>query len=144
MDKSFTAFLSQNSTNTILFGILMALLTLLVVTEFQRRGKRYNDITPLEAVGLINRKNAVVIDVRNKEAYDKGHITNAINLPLQELKSNPKKISKYKNKPVIVYCNTGSTSMAACKFLQEQGLENVHNMRGGIMAWERGSYPVIT
>ncbi len=141
IDKSFTAFISQN---TILFGIFMALITLLIVTEFQRRGKKYNDIRPVEAIGLINQKNAIVIDVRAKELFKKGHVTNAVNIPLEELKSNPKKTSKFKNKPIIVYCNSGNSSMAACKVLQDQGFELVHNMRGGINAWERDSYPVIT
>jgi len=122
----------------------MALITLLIVTEFQRRGKKYNDIRPVEAIGLINHKNAVVFDVRPNDAFKKGHVTNAINIPLEELKSNPKKAAKYKNKPVIIYCNSGTTSMAACKILQEQGFELIHNMRGGITAWERDSYPVIT
>ncbi|VAW79221.1 hypothetical protein MNBD_GAMMA12-432 [hydrothermal vent metagenome] len=144
MDKSFSAFLSLNTTNTILFGIFLALITLLVVTEFQRRGKKYNDVRPVEAIGLINHQNAVVIDVRPKEVFKKGHLTNAINIPLEELKSNPKKADKYKNKAVIIYCNSGNTSIAACKLLEEQGFELVHNMRGGILAWERDSYPVIT
>lgn len=141
VDKSFSAFVGQN---TILVGIFLALVTLLIVTEFQRRGKKYNDIRPVEAISLINRNNAVVIDVRPKDAYDKGHVTNAISIPLEELKNNSKKVSKFKGKPIIIYCNSGQTSMSACKVLQELGFETVHNMRGGIMAWERDNYPVVT
>jgi len=141
MDNSFSAFIAEH---TIMFGIFMALVTLLIVTEFQRRGRRYNDIRPVEAIGLINHKNAIVLDIRPKPDFEKGHVTNAINIPLEELKQNNAKINKYKNKPVIICCNSGNTSMSACKHLQEQGFESIHNLRGGMMAWERDSYPVIT
>ncbi len=99
-------------------------------------------VDPLQSVNLINHQNAVVLDVRSIAEFNKGHIVNAINIPLNGLKNQLQQLDKYKQKPVIVACRSGSRSGIAAKTLMKQGFEDVHNLRGGMMAWESAGQPV--
>ncbi len=129
--------------NSILSGVFIALIVMWLTHEFQRRGRRFNEVSPTEAVSLINKEKAVVLDVRPASDFKNGHLTNAINIPFQSLSEQSKKISKYKNKPLIVYCKSGNFSAQACKKLEKEGFETIHNLRGGVMAWERDNLILI-
>ncbi len=129
--------------NPILSGIFVALIVMWIIHEIQRYGRRFNEVSPTEAVNLINKEKAVVVDVRPEVEYKKGHLTNAINIPYQSLSSQTTKLQKYKNKPVIVYCRSGNFSAQACKQLEKEGFEALHNLRGGIMAWERDNLVLV-
>lgn len=126
----------------VLSGLFVALAVLLVYTEIQIRTRRFNEVKPSEAVSLINHKNAVVVDVRSNDDFNKGHIINAINIPLERLEQDSKKLAKYKEKPVIIYCRTGQTSQKACKHLEKENFNFIHNLRGGLMTWERDNLPL--
>jgi phage shock protein E len=73
---------------------------------------------------LIN-NGAVIIDVRSKEEFSRGHVKSSINIPLDKLGNNLKKINK--NKPIITCCASGSRSAMAKNILKSSGFENVHN-----------------
>lgn len=101
-----------------------------------------NAVDVLTATDLINHQNAVIIDVRSSAEYKQGHIINAINVPLNGLKNQLKPLEKHKAKPVVVSCRSGSRSALACRLLSAAGFENVHNLRGGMLAWENASMPI--
>ena len=99
-------------------------------------------VDALQSTALINHDDAVVVDVRSIAEFNKGHIVNAINIPLNGLAKQLQQLEKYKDKPVIVACRSGSRSGMACKTLMKAGFGEVHNLRGGMMAWKSAGLPV--
>jgi rhodanese-related sulfurtransferase len=99
-------------------------------------------LDPTGATDLINHQNAVVVDVRPAADYQKGHIINAINLPSNGFANQVNSLSKYKDRPIIVSCRSGSQSQAACQQLRKAGFEKVFNLHGGVLAWQNASLPL--
>lgn len=99
-------------------------------------------INTLQATQLMNRENALVLDVREPAAYAAGHILGAKNLPLAEIAKRADDFAKYKSKTVIVSCDTGNVSARAVAQLKARGFENVFNLAGGFRAWLTGGLPV--
>jgi rhodanese-related sulfurtransferase len=101
-----------------------------------------NAVDPLAATAMINHEDAVILDVRSMDEFKKGHIVNAVNIPLNGLGNNIKQIEKHRDKPIVMVCRSGSRSGAAGSILRKNGFENVKNLRGGMLAWENASLPV--
>jgi rhodanese-related sulfurtransferase len=101
------------------------------------------NVEPPEAVRLIN-ADAKVIDVRSVEAFARGHIVHAKNIPFDELQANAKKVDKLKSRTVIAVCDSGVTSTKVVDFLRKQGVESVYGLKGGMNAWTQASLPVVT
>ncbi|MGD8589189.1 MAG: rhodanese-like domain-containing protein [Chromatiales bacterium] len=99
-------------------------------------------LDPTGATDLINHQNAVVVDVRPAADYQKGHIINAINIPSNGFANQVNSLSKYKDRPIIVSCRSGSQSQAACQQLRKAGFEKVFNLHGGVLAWQNASLPL--
>ncbi len=104
---------------------------LLVFTVLRRKAAGLINVEPPEAVKLIN-ADAKVIDLRSADAFARGHIVNAKNIPFDELQANTDKIDKYKSKPVIAVCDAGTTSTKAVEFFRNQGVESVYSLKGGM------------
>lgn len=108
-----------------------------------RRGAGGASVNTLEATQLINRQDALVLDVRVAEEYQKGHILNARNIPLSQLDARLADMQKYKSRPVIVACDTGNRSgPAAAAALRKHGFSQVFNLSGGTAAWQQAGLPV--
>jgi rhodanese-related sulfurtransferase len=101
-------------------------------------------VTPQEATELINRKDAVVVDVRPIADFSNSHIINSLNIPATSLKNQLSQLEKHKEKgvPIIMTCRSGAQSSAACKTLLKDGFEEVYNLKGGILAWQSANLPV--
>jgi rhodanese-related sulfurtransferase len=99
-------------------------------------------VSTLEATQLINRQDAVLVDVREQAEYAKSHILNARNLPLSQLDAQIAGLDKWKDKPLIVYCETGSRSGAAIAALLKRGFAGAVNLNGGFAAWQQAGLPV--
>ncbi len=123
----------------VLFFALGVILGLLTVNLLQ--GNK-GSVDPQAATSLINHQDAVVIDVRPKADFDKGHIINAINLPMNGFGKQIPTLEKHKSGPIIVNCRSGAQSSGACGMLRKQGYAEVYNLRGGIMAWQSANLPV--
>jgi rhodanese-related sulfurtransferase len=100
-------------------------------------------VSTQEAVMLINRKDGVVLDIRDKKDFDAGHIVDAIGMPSTKLASHLWELDKYKSRPVIVVCRMGQHSGDACKTLQGAGFTEVVRLRGGMAEWRGQNLPVI-
>ena len=100
-------------------------------------------VGPQQAVMLINRKDAVVVDVRDKKEFDAGHIVDSINIPLANLKQRVTELKKHKDKPVLVVCKLGQHSGDAAKTLEEAGHSDVIRLSGGVTEWKSQSYPLV-
>jgi rhodanese-related sulfurtransferase len=97
-------------------------------------------VTTAEATHLINREDASVVDVRDPGEYGAGHIIGARNVPLARLEGG--EVPKRKDRPVIVYCDTGERAGKAIGALRKQGFERVVNLAGGLRAWQQAGLPV--
>ncbi|MGD2118413.1 MAG: rhodanese-like domain-containing protein [Chromatiales bacterium] len=102
------------------------------------------NITAQQATVMMNHEDAVVLDVRPNADFAKGHIINAVNIPAQSVTKQLQQLDKYKNRPIIVSCRSGAQSAAICRQLGKEGFENVHNLKGGILAWQSENLPVTT
>lgn len=98
-------------------------------------------VGPQEAVLLFNHEDALVLDVREQSEWADGHITKAKHIPLGQLKSRLSDLEKYKNKPIVAVCRSGNRSGSACGILKKAGFENLHNLAGGMQAWQQAGLP---
>jgi rhodanese-related sulfurtransferase len=87
-----------------------------------------------------DRDDVYLLDVREQWEYDEGHIPGVTLLPLGEVSARLDEIPT--DKEVIVTCRSGNRSGQATDFLRQNGFDNVHNMQGGIVAWEQAGYEV--
>lgn len=136
-------YLEFAANHPILVGGLFFTLFLLVFTELRRKSLGVTSVEPADAVQLIN-KDAVVIDLRSAEAFARGHIVNARNVPYDELSAKNDVIDKFKSKPIVAVCDAGMTSGRAVNQLRKAGFEKVYGLRGGINAWQQASLPLVT
>ena len=107
-----------------------------------RRGAGGPWVSTLQATQLINREDALVIDVRDADAYAKGHILGAKSVPLADLARRAGDLEKHKSKAVIVSCQNGDRSSAAAATLRQNGFSRVHPLNGGFAAWQHAGLPV--
>ena len=120
----------------------MWVVTLGVIIMYHRRTSG-SSVGPQQAVMLINRKDAIVVDVREKKEFESGHIVDSINIPMTKLKQRITEGWKYKDKPVVVVCKLGQHSGQAAKILQEAGHADVVRLAGGLTEWKAQSLPLV-
>jgi rhodanese-related sulfurtransferase len=99
-------------------------------------------VTPPQATHLINREDAVVIDVRDTNEFANGHVLGAKNVPLARIEDAGSDLGKRKDRPLILYCDTSSRSGKALSLLKREGFTRVANLSGGIGAWQQAGLPV--
>ncbi|HET9645494.1 MAG TPA: rhodanese-like domain-containing protein [Burkholderiaceae bacterium] len=98
-------------------------------------------VSTQEAVQLINRQKAVLIDVSEPGEYAVGHAVGARNIPLASLES-AKNLPSNKSLPLLVLCATGGRASRAVGVLKKMGFENAHAVAGGLNAWRAANLPV--
>ena len=101
------------------------------------------NVEATEAVKLIN-NDAVVIDLRSADAFAKGHIVNARNIPADELDGRMNSLDAMKSKPMIAVCDAGVTSTKAVNTLRVAGFESVYGLKGGMTGWSQAGLPVVS
>ena len=114
----------------------------MLVGPLARRGAGGPSVNTLEATQMINRQDALVLDVREQAEFAQSHILNSRGLPLSQLEARVGDIEKFKDKPVIVYCATDNRSSAAAAKLKKHGFSNVVSLSGGFAAWQQAGLPV--
>ncbi len=108
----------------------------------QRLAAGGKEVSVPEAVQLINRREAIVLDVRDAAEYASGHIPNARHVPVGELGKRLKELEKFKQRPVIVACRSGTRAAGACAVLRKNGFQEVFSLKGGVLGWQQASMPV--
>lgn len=132
-------FLHQH---TALSAILIIVLVLLITLEYIKLKQNAKSISPALATQMINHQNAVVLDIRNVEAFSTGHIVNAVSIPLAELENKLKKLEPCKSQPIVIICATGQESPRAAALLTQQGF-NTFILANGINGWKAAEMPLI-
>ena len=94
-------------------------------------------VTPKEASVLTSEKKAVIVDVREEDEWNAGHIAGAVHIPLKQLETRLPELQQYKDKTIITQCRSGKRSADALEVLKSAGFTNVYSMDGGIMAWSK-------
>jgi len=135
-------YLEFAANHTLLVTALLFSFLLVVFTEIRRQAQGITNVEPQAAVKLIN-ADAVVIDLRSSEAFARGHIVNAKNIPADELTGDQEKYKKYKSRPILAVCDAGVTSSKAVDTLRKAGHENVYGLKGGINAWTQANLPLV-
>jgi rhodanese-related sulfurtransferase len=118
------------------------LAVLAIVIEFRNRARGSSAVAPGDAVRLAN-SGALLLDVRDGQAYEAGHIIEARNLPAADLAGKAETLKKYKDKPVIVYCDNGMASAGAARTLRAGGFNKVVTLRGGLQSWRQENLPLV-
>lgn len=99
-------------------------------------------IGTLEATRIINSGDALILDVRDPSEFAAGRIPRSKNVPLAELAKRADEIVRFKDKPVIVTCATGTRTNGALKLLKGAGFSNVYALKGGLASWREATLPV--
>ena len=95
-----------------------------------------------DAVSLINREKAVVIDVCEPAEFAAGHIVGSKNIPLADLQAKLAAAAKNKGLPLILVCQSGARSARAMATAKTLGYEQVHSLGGGLTAWKSAGLPL--
>ncbi len=101
-----------------------------------------SEIGVTDAVNLINRKDALLIDVRDPAEFAAGHIPHARNVPAADIATRLKEFDRYKTKPIIVHCRNGQRSGAATNAFRKAGFAEAVKLRDGLTAWEQANLPI--
>ena len=141
MDQ-FLVFLQKSPFNMLLLGLAVSSGAMLVWPLVSRPFRQTHEVGAFEAVQLINRRDAVVLDVRDTGDYAAGHITSARHIPEAQLSGRMKELDKYKSRLLVVSCRTGSRARSVAGLLRKQGFPEAFALRGGIAAWQQASMPL--
>lgn len=141
MDQ-FIVFLQKSPFNLLLFGMVVISGGMLLFPLLSRGMRDGAEVEPTGAVMLINRKDAVVIDLRDDAEFAGGHITGARNIPEAKLEARLKELDKFKSRPVIVACASGRRASAMAGLLRKNGFGEAVTLRGGIAAWRQAGMPL--
>ena len=126
----------------VLVSLLAAITAMLIWNLLGGAVSGIKQLTPAEVTRLMNRDDAILLDIRNGNDYKKGHIINSISLPNTELAERLESLEKHKQKAVIAYCEHGNTSDKAARTLKTSGFENVYSLKGGVTAWRNANLPL--
>jgi len=132
--------LTYISNHPLLVGTFVLLLALFIRNETQRGGRT---VSAQQLVDLVNRENALVLDVRDKKEFDSGHIVDAVNIPYSALETRLGELKDHKNLPVVIACKMGQHSGQAGTLLRKNGFEQVSRLTGGVAEWRNQSLPVV-
>jgi rhodanese-related sulfurtransferase len=127
--------------NLVLIAIVLISGGLLLWPVISRRGR--GGLSAAEATQLINRRNAVVVDLRPAEEYAGGHLPQARHVEFAQLQAKTGQIAKNKSTPVLFVCQTGQQSHKAVRIAKEAGYTEVHILQGGVSAWQHAGMPVV-
>ena len=131
-------FIAQN---ILLVAVALVSGTLLLTLSFRRPGGA-RAVTATQAAMLVNRENAQFIDVREPSEYVGGHLSDSRNIPAGSLSERVGELEAFKDRPLILVCQSGARSAEACTALAKQGFTRVHSLEGGVAAWTEAGLPL--
>ncbi|HEU4814091.1 MAG TPA: rhodanese-like domain-containing protein [Xanthomonadaceae bacterium] len=122
---------------------LAGLTAALLWTELSRLARGFKALRPAQLTELINRENALLVDLSPAADFEKGHIAGARNIAPGQFDPEHKQLAKARDLPIVVTCRTGQASMAAAARLRKAGFTRVHWLEGGVAAWQQANLPLV-
>ena len=120
------------------------MLTLAIIgNEIAGLFRGFKGVRPAGLTALINRENALVVDLRPAADFEKGHIPGAKNVQMSQFDPENKKLAAARALPVVLVCKDGQASAGAAKRLRKAGFEQVHVLDGGIGGWQQADLPLV-
>jgi len=123
-----------------LVSIFVLLLIAFLINESRQGGAT---VSPADLVKLINREQAVVLDIRDKKDFKEGHIVDSVNIPHATMDSRVQELEKFKERKLVIVCKMGQHSGAIGKKLKGVGFSEVQRLSGGIAEWRASSLPLV-
>lgn len=127
--------------NVLLIGLAIGSGLALLLPMLSRSAAGISVLSVTEAVMLMSRKSALVLDVREPDEFAQGHLQGARNVPLSQLSARLKELEKFRDKPVLVVCERGRRANAAAKLLKAQNFTVLNVLKGGMQAWLEAKMP---
>lgn len=139
--QEYIAFFQENM---ILSLVWVGLLIALIASIVKSATAAYKEITVSEVTTLLNRENGVVVDIRTKDEYRKGHITDALHILPSDIKAGSLgNLENHKSDPIIVVCKSGQTAQESANLLAKAGFEKVSVLKNGLIAWNEANLPLV-
>lgn len=139
--EPYLLFISSHPSLFVALGVVLTLITANEVHGNLTGGKR---LSVPEAVRLINDRDPLILDVRSPADYKRGHLLNAINVPLAKLRDRVSELGKDKSRPLLIYCALGGSGAEAARLLTQLGFAEAYPLRGGLNGWLGANLPVTT
>ncbi|MDW6002722.1 rhodanese-like domain-containing protein [Vibrio mangrovi] len=139
--QEYIEFFQQNMILSLAWvGILGAL----ILNIFKSSTAKYQSISVNELTYLVNKENGIVLDIRSKDEFRQGHITDSVNLLPSEIKSGSYgSLENQKSTPIIVVCKSGQTAQESANLLAKAGFEKVSLLKNGLVAWNEANLPLV-
>jgi len=129
------------SAHPYLAGSVVLALVIVVTFESRMRNVAQASISSQDLIRLMN-QGALVLDIRKPEEFAQGHVNGARHLSSDQILSAGENFKRFKEKPVVVYCDSGSLAAAAVRQLGEQGFTKAFTLRGGFAGWRAENLPI--
>ena len=139
--QEYIEFFQQNMILSLVWvGLLVALITTIVKSATAP----YKVINVSQLTHLINRESGVVVDIRSKDEFKQGHITDSVHILPSDIKAGTLRgLEKHKSDPIILVCKTGHTAQESANLLVKTGFTNVSLLKNGLIAWNEANLPLI-
>jgi rhodanese-related sulfurtransferase len=125
----------------LLAGAVVLALVVVLTWESRIRASSFASISSQDLIRLMN-QGALVLDIRKDEEFAKGHVNGAKHLSSEKILTAGDTFKRFKDKPVVVYCDSGSLAAAAVRQLNSQGFTRAFTLRGGFAAWRADNLPI--
>jgi len=125
-----------------LWVAFFVILIVFISTELRTKLTGAPQISPQQTTLLINRENAVVIDLREQTEFDKGHIITSKNIPVANLQTKLSSLEKFKTSPIVLAFSSGQYPSNVVPTLKNGGFEKIYCLKGGIPAWINADLPL--
>jgi len=135
-------FFEYTTNHPFLVAAAAILAVLAIVIEMRSRARGGSSVGTVDAVRLAN-TGALLLDVRDSKDYEAGHIIDARHIPAADITSRAESLKKFKEKPVIVYCDGGLASAGAARALRASGFNKVVTLSGGLQSWRQENLPLV-
>jgi rhodanese-related sulfurtransferase len=140
--ESFFVFLQKSPFNMLLFGLAAASGTMLLWPLISRPFRAVHEVGSFEAVQLINRRDALVLDVRSAGDFSSGHVSGARHMAEAQVGERLKELERHRARPIVVCCGSGSRAPAVTALLRKNGFAEAFTLRGGVAAWQQAGLPL--
>jgi len=140
---NWTRVLAFAGENQILVMVFIGLTVAIIYNEFSRLTSGFKAVDPAGLTALINREDALLVDVSASADFEKGHIAGAKSVQMSQFDAENKVLAKVREMPVALVCRTGASSADAARKLAKAGFKQVHWLDGGIAAWQQANLPLV-